>query len=186
MRVSAGSGPGYYGLLAAVLFLVAAIPALHVSELRLDIVVLSLGLGAVLVAASAIDWDRYLLPDVLMLPLIAAGLPVSWWLGQGTTSWCIVSAAVGYGVIWGLDQIYLTVRGRHGIGMGDAKLLAAAGAWMGAEALPMVLLWATGLALTASLVASAGGREISSGGKIPFGPALALGFWVTWLYGGLA
>jgi leader peptidase (prepilin peptidase)/N-methyltransferase len=79
----------------------------------------------------------------------------------------------------------LRLRGREGLGQGDAKLLAAAGAWLGAVALPQVILVA---ALSALLVAAAlrlSGRTMHAHSALPFGPFLALAIWALWLFGPL-
>ena len=64
-----------------------------------------------------------------------------------------------------------------------AKLLAAAGAWLGAEALPSVVLMAAVSALLLILGARIAGHKLSSGDAIPFGPFLALGTWIAWIHG---
>ena len=71
------------------------------------------------------------------------------------------------------------------MGLGDAKLLAASGAWLGAGALPTVLLWATGSALVCVLVASRRNPALTGASRLPFGPFLAFGIWLVWLYGPL-
>ncbi len=167
------------------IFVVAMLPGLAQSAMPAPVLAISLGLGAILVAASVIDWQSFILPDRLTLPLIAAGVAVTWWLGNAPIWWSMVSAALGYGLLWVVDRGYRALRGRSGIGMGDAKLLAAAGAWLGAEALPTVLLWATALALLGAIVLSLRGQTLVAGTRLPFGPALALGLWLTWWYGAI-
>ncbi len=186
MPGTANARPSAHWLLGAALFLITALPLLISTPIRPDVAILSGFLGITLLAATVIDWRSFILPDVLTLPLTAAGVLATFWLGAGSVVWSAVSAAIGYGALWAADQAYRAVRGRHGLGMGDAKLLAAAGAWLGAESLPTVVLWATGLALCAALVAAASGRPLAAKTRVPFGPALAMGFWLTWLYGALA
>lgn len=186
MPITADARRSAHWPLGLALFLAAALPLLISTPLRPDVAILSVILGVTLLAASVVDWRSFILPDVLTLPLIAAGALATFWLGAGSIVWSAASAAIGYGALWAADQAYLAVRGRHGLGMGDAKLLAAAGAWLGAESLPTVVLWATGLALCAALVAVASGRRLAAKTRVPFGPALAMGFWLTWLYGALA
>ena len=79
--------------------------------------------------------------------------------------------------------VYERLRSRPGLGLGDAKLLAAAGAWLGLEALPSVLLVATGTALFCVGMAVLLGKRITATSRIPFGPFLATAFWIVWLYG---
>ena len=80
-----------------------------------------------------------------------------------------------------MRDVYRRLRGREGMGLGDAKLLGAAGAWVGWQGLAGVLLIAavTGLATAVVL------RRTSLSDALPFGPFLALGIWLTWLYGPL-
>ena len=75
-----------------------------------------------------------------------------------------------------------SLRGREGLGAGDAKLLAAAGAWLGLAPLPWVVLLAAGAGLVVALVWALAGTRISAGTAIPFGPWLALVMWLLWLY----
>lgn len=137
-------------------------------------------LAAWLSVASFIDARDFLLLDVLTLPLALAGLVLAYaGYGPGVLS-AALGAAIGYLALWGIGALYLRLRGRHGLGLGDAKLLCAAGAWCGALALPMVLLvgslsallYIAGLALT--------GQKIDPNFKLPFGPFLSIGFFCTW------
>lgn len=139
--------------------------------------------AAVLVWLSAIDIEHGLLPDVITLPLIAAGLLRSA-LGAGPDLVAAaLGAALGYLLVRALDSAWQRVRGRAGIGQGDAKLLAAAGAWCGAQALAMVLMVASTSALALiALVAVLTRRPIQSSEAVPFGPFLALGMISALLY----
>jgi leader peptidase (prepilin peptidase)/N-methyltransferase len=143
----------------------------------------SIVLGATLAALSAIDLRQYRLPDWLTLPLTALGPCVAWWSGTIPVWWSIVSAALGFGMLAGIAHVYRAVRGRAGLGLGDAKLLGASGAWLGAEGLPTVLLWATAAALACVLVARWRGSQLSGSTRLPFGPFLAFATWLVWLYG---
>jgi leader peptidase (prepilin peptidase)/N-methyltransferase len=79
------------------------------------------------------------------------------------------------------------MRGREGIGLGDAKLLAAAGAWVGWMGLPSTLLLAALSGLVYAIAARrAGGAALSADDRVPFGAFIGLGLWVVWLYGPLA
>ena len=80
-------------------------------------------------------------------------------------------------------MLYSRVRGRDGLGLGDAKLFAASGAWLGLEGLPAVLLVACGAAIVALLVMAWRSQALSATTRIPFGPFLAFGTWIVWLYG---
>jgi leader peptidase (prepilin peptidase)/N-methyltransferase len=66
--------------------------------------------------------------------------------------------------------------------MGDAKLLAAIGAWLGLSLLPAALLLAACTGLVAAAGAALTGKRMSAATAIPFGPFLALSGWLLWLY----
>ena len=74
--------------------------------------------------------------------------------------------------------LYRRLRGRDGLGLGDAKLLAAAGAWLGLASLPWVVLAAALLGLVLALLRAGPLRAETA---VPFGPPLALAFWVMFL-----
>jgi hypothetical protein len=77
---------------------------------------------------------------------------------------------------------YRRLRGRAGLGLGDAKLLAALGAWVGLSDLPAVLVLACCLGLVAAGVLALSGRQVTGTTAIPFGPFLSAAGWVWWLY----
>lgn len=185
MQLSATSGMKVSDLAIAGVFVLAFVPAAYDRSFTSDAAMVSVVLAIILATLSIIDWRHFILPNVLTLPLLVAGPAVAAWFG-GTVLWSVASAAVGFGLLWAANRLYLHLRGQEGLGMGDAKLLAAAGSWLGMQALPTVLLWATGLALLAAVTMTSLGRPMSSKMKLPFGPALAVGFWLTWLYGALA
>ncbi len=142
---------------------------------------LGAGLGWTLLALAAIDLREMVLPDALTLPLIASGLLVAA-IAFGQPLDHVIGAVVGgagFGALgWGWER----ATGREALGLGDAKLFAAAGAWLGWQALPSVLLIAALAGLAMALVRAvreAGGLRA----PLPFGPALAAGFWLTWAHG---
>ncbi|MEL7027651.1 MAG: A24 family peptidase [Pseudomonadota bacterium] len=137
-------------------------------------------LTAALIALATIDYRTGLLPDSLTLPLIAVGLGQAW--GQGALRDAAIGAAAGYLAFVALEKAYLRLRGAHGLGRGDAKLLAAGGAWCGWYGLPYIVLVASvsGLALVA-LSAVRTGRRPDSQTALAFGPHLALGVWSVWV-----
>lgn len=141
-------------------------------------------LGWWLLLLGAIDHRTGLLPDMLTLPLVLAGLLAALLEPVGPP-WPdrAIGAAVGWLLLAGLAFAYRRLRGRDGLGLGDAKLLAAGGAWLGWQALPWVVLVGAGAALVAVLVAARG--QVSRHTAIAFGPWLALGIWVMRLLGPL-
>jgi leader peptidase (prepilin peptidase)/N-methyltransferase len=141
-------------------------------------------LGWILVALTAADFRYQLLPDFLTLPLTGFGLAATWALDPGGLFPNVIGAAIGFGGVVLLRFVYQRLRGREGMGLGDAKLLAAAGAWTGWMGLPSILSIAAISALIFALWRK--GRQLDLSDRIPFGPFLAGGFWIVWLYGPLA
>ncbi len=125
----------------------------------------------------------FLLPDVLTLPLLLAGLGVAILTTPDQVFWHALGAATGYLALYGVNILYRMLRGRDGLGLGDAKLLAAAGAWLGVGALPWVILLAALGGLVFAAVAAAAGRNVHANTALPFGAFLAAAFWLYWLYG---
>lgn len=139
----------------------------------------SLGLGAVLLLLAYIDLRSGLLLDVLTLPLLVAGLAFVAF-GEGDWRSAILGALIGYGLISGLALYWRRSRGYEGIGLGDAKLLAAGGAWVGATLLPVILLIASSFGLLFALTVSKKPRHGGVRVAVPFGPALCFGIWAAW------
>lgn len=137
---------------------------------------IGLCLATVLFRLAWVDLQSHRLPDAWTLPLIAAG-PGLALMGGGLELWSsVLGGAIGYGLFWGIGAIYFRQNGREGLGLGDAKLFAAAGTWVGVFLLPYVLL----VACAAGLVQAGVQRKYLARG-IAFGPALAFGFWIVWV-----
>jgi len=147
------------------------------------VVVLTFMLGAALVALSVIDHRSFRLPDALTIPLAGLGIAAAWWFEMGDVLMRCLAAAAGFLVIYAVNQIYFRVRGRHGLGLGDAKLLAASGAWVGLSGLPTVLIWACVTGIAVALLMSLRKQSLDKWTRIPFGPHLAFGTWLVWLLG---
>jgi leader peptidase (prepilin peptidase)/N-methyltransferase len=164
----------------AVLWAALALAKPGVDPVRLWI---TCGLGWTLLALGWIDWDHLRLPDALTLPLLLAGLGAALLLDPAAAPEHAAAAVLGYLALRGLAVGYRALRGREGLGAGDAKLLAAAGAWVGMEALPAVVLG--GALFTIGLVAAMRLRDRAVGRAtpIPFGPGLCAALWLAWLYG---
>ena len=143
-------------------------------------------LGWTLLTLAWIDWTDFLLPDVLTLPLLLGGLVLTRiWDPDSLTDHCL-AAALAYLSFRGIAVVYRLLRGRDGLGGGDAKLFAAAGAWCGLGALPLVVLGSAVIGLLAALGLALAGRNMTSTTRIPFGPCIALAFWLVWTQGTLA
>ncbi len=139
-------------------------------------------LGWALLCAAWIDLETLRLPDFVTLPLILAGLAVTWLYAPADIYDHAAATALGYLGFRLVDFLYLRLRHRQGLGEGDAKLLAAAGAWLGLEALPYIVSGAGLIGILMALLAAKRGgfgREQ----QIAFGPALALTFFLWRLFG---
>ena len=134
---------------------------------------------AVLLVLTWIDLQRFMLLDVLTLPLIVFGIALNLH-STGALLNAALGAVIGYGLVWGVNRVWLARHKRHGIGMGDAKLLAAGGALNGALTLPITLLVSSGSALVAILVLSIVTRSADMKSPVPFGPFISIGIWAVW------
>jgi leader peptidase (prepilin peptidase) / N-methyltransferase len=148
-----------------------------------DWLIADCALGWTLLALAVCDWRSYRLPDALTLPLILLGLAATWRLRPEELTAHALAAALAYTVFRALSWLYRRLRGREGLGKGDAKLLAAAGAWVGLVPLGDVVLAAAALGLLlAVILALRTGRPLSGQTVLPFGPCLACATWLVWLY----
>jgi len=143
-------------------------------------------LGWTLLVLTLIDTRHFILPDVLTLPLWAAGLVVTFVIdrGQEVTNHLIASVS-GFLSLALINVLYRRLRGRDGLGLGDAKLLGAGGAWVGIAGIPGILLIASFSGLAWALARGGLQHRISAQTRIAFGPFLSLGIWIIWLYGPL-
>ena len=134
-------------------------------------------LGAMLflwcmIALAAIDFDTQLLPDSITLPLLWAGLLLNFAGTYTDLGSAVIGAAGGYLSLWSVYWGFRFATGKEGMGFGDFKLLAAIGAWLGWQMLPLVVLASSlvGAIVGISLMVFAKhGRNV----PIPFGPYLA-------------
>jgi leader peptidase (prepilin peptidase)/N-methyltransferase len=140
-----------------------------------------------LISLALIDFDTKLLPDSLTLPLMWAGLILSLIPFDGMPLFTdvrssLIGAVAGYLSLWTVYQLFKLITGKEGMGYGDFKLLAALGAWLGWQMLPVVIL------LSAAVGSIVGIGLIVLGGRsrqatIPFGPYLVAAGWVALLAG---
>jgi leader peptidase (prepilin peptidase)/N-methyltransferase len=140
-------------------------------------------LGWSLLALAWIDWQHMRLPDALTLPLLLAGLAATALIEPAEMTGHALGAALGWAGLRGLGAAYRRLRGYSGLGEGDAKLLAAGGAWLGWQALPTVLLLAALGGLLFAVALRLRGGALGWRSRIAFGPWLALGIWLVRLYG---
>ncbi len=139
-------------------------------------------LGWGLLALAWIDWRHLILPDALTLPLVLLGLGASLWLQPEALANHAAAAALAYLLFRLIAWTYRRLRGRDGLGEGDAKLMAAAGAWVGIIALSSVLLGGAFLTLLAAVIGAARRRGgLSATVQLPLGPGLCAALWLVWL-----
>ncbi len=144
--------------------------------------VLPLMLTWILIALAFIDLDHQLLPDLITLPGIWLGLIASTFTLFTSPGEAIIGASAGYLSLWLIFHLFYLLTGKKGMGYGDFKLMALAGAWLGWQALPLVILLAatSGSLVGVTLILS--GRQRRSQ-PIPFGPFLAAAIWITMVWG---
>ena len=135
-----------------------------------------------LIALTFIDLEHFLLPDRLTLPLLAIGLGVNALNTFTDLISALVGAIAGYGSFWIVFHGFRIVTGKEGMGHGDFKLLAALGAWMGWQMLPLIILLSAGtgaiIGITMLIL-----QQHQRGQQVPFGPYLAGAGWLALLWG---
>lgn len=135
-----------------------------------------------LITLSFIDIDHQLLPDNLTLPWLWVGMLLSLYGVFSTPTDSILGALAGYLSLWTVYQLFKLLTGKEGMGYGDFKLLALFGAWLGWQAVPIIIL------LSSVVGAVVGGGIMLIRGQdrsipIPFGPYLAIAGWIALLWG---
>ncbi len=125
-----------------------------------------------LIALTFIDIDTQYLPDAITLPLLWLGLLLNTIGTYADLQSAVVGAMAGYLALWSVYWAFKLATGKEGMGYGDFKLLAALGAWLGWQTLPLIVLLSSlvgALVGIALIVAAKHGRNV----PIPFGPYLA-------------
>ena len=142
--------------------------------------------GMLLLLAATLDLRHFWLPDRLSLAMAVAGLAVNaLGLGPGLVP-ALAGALAGYGSLWLIARAYRALRGREGLGGGDAKLLGAIGAWTGWSGLPWIVLGASLAGLAAVLVLVLRGGSAGGAMRLPLGTLLAVAAWPIWIVLALA
>src|SRR3989339_945901 len=135
-----------------------------------------------LLALTAIDFDTQLLPDDITLPLLWAGLLFNLSGTFTNLHSAVLGAIFGYLALWGVYWLFKLATGKEGMGYGDFKLLAALGAWLGWQMLPLIILLSSlvgAIVGVTLIVAARHGRNV----PIPFGPYLAGGGLIALFWG---
>ncbi len=142
-----------------------------------------------LVPIALIDADTQLIPDSIVLPLMWIGLAMSLYYPMAGADTlflspreAIIGAMAGYLSLWSVYWLFKLVTGKEGMGYGDFKLLAALGAWLGWQQLPMIILMSAVVGAVVGIALMAF-RKHERSVPIPFGPYLAAAGWITMLWG---
>lgn len=139
-------------------------------------------LSWILIALTVIDIHKQLLPDNLTLPLLWLGLLVNTSSLFTDLESAVYGAVAGYLILWLVYKTFKLITGKEGMGYGDFKLLAALGAWMGWQMLPLIILLSSvvGAVIGIGMILFRGqDRNI----PIPFGPYLAIAGWIAFIWG---
>ena len=155
------------------------------------VVLAAMALGWQLLLLAALDLRHLWLPRGLTGLLAATGLVLATaraWALQDVAALLpsLAGGALGFALLWLIAQVYRRLRGREGLGGGDAPLLGAIGLWLGAQGVIHVVLGASllGLAMAAIMVLS--GRKVAAQTAVPLGTCLAAAAWPLFLMHGFA
>ncbi|PCI19317.1 MAG: prepilin peptidase [Piscirickettsiaceae bacterium] len=135
-----------------------------------------------LICLALIDFDTQLLPDSITLPLLWSGLFFSLFHTFTDPVTSIIGALAGYLSLWSVYWAFKIITKKEGMGYGDFKLLAAIGAWLGWQALPLVIMLSAfvGAIIGISLIIIQGRHKST---PIPFGPFLAIAGFIALIWG---
>jgi leader peptidase (prepilin peptidase)/N-methyltransferase len=135
-----------------------------------------------LITLSFIDFQEHILPDNITLTLLWVGLLLNCTNYFTTPINAILGAVIAYSSLWTVATLFKIIRKKDGMGNGDFKLFACVGAWLGASALLTILLIAVLSCLIVSILLLVM-RKMKKEQPVPFGPFIALGAFLTLLFG---
>lgn len=135
-----------------------------------------------LITLTVIDLRTQLLPDSITLPLLWLGLALALIPAFANLHDAVIGAIAGYLSLWSLFHLFRLITGKEGMGYGDFKLFAALGAWLGWQALPMIILLSSvvGAAVGIGMITL---RRQGKDVPIAFGPYLAAAGWIALIWG---
>ncbi|TCD16668.1 prepilin peptidase [Oricola cellulosilytica] len=137
-----------------------------------------LGILAVIVV---VDLRELRIPDLANLALLAGGL-VFWWIRDvHSVPLQLAAAAGGFTLFWIVRALHLRLSSRVGLGLGDVKMAGASAAWFHPSLFPVFLLVSSATALCAILILASARRKTIRSYRLPFGPFLAIGLFITWM-----
>ena len=142
----------------------------------------ALGLTAILITLTVIDFEHQLLPDDLTFLLLWIGLFASLFNLFTDPVSSIIGALAGYLSLWSVYHLFRLLTGKEGMGYGDFKLLAALGAWFGWQLLPLIILLSSLVGAVIGLL-MIGLKRHKSSQPMPFGPFLAVAGWIALIWG---
>jgi leader peptidase (prepilin peptidase) / N-methyltransferase len=137
---------------------------------------------SVAICIAVIDAEHLLVPDVLVIPLIVAGLLVNAAEVFAPFASAALGAVAGFASLWAVASAFRLLTGREAMGFGDFKLFAAIGAWLGWPMLPLALFIACVAGSIVGIALQLTGR-IAAGARFPFAPFLVLGAVVMLVWG---
>jgi leader peptidase (prepilin peptidase) / N-methyltransferase len=135
-----------------------------------------------MIALTFIDLNTQLLPDSITQPLLWFGLILNLHNGLTDIHSAVIGAVLGYLALWSVYWLFKLITGKEGMGYGDFKLLAAIGAWLGWQLLPLVILFSSLVGATVGVVLILA-KNHSKNTTIPFGPYLAGGGMIALFWG---
>ncbi len=137
----------------------------------------------VLIAATFIDLDTMLLPDSLTLPLTWFGITLALLqISPVSLQDSVIGTIAGYLSLWSVYWLFKLVTGKEGMGYGDFKLLAALGAWLGWQFLPMIILLSSFVGVIFGII-QLRLKQQGIDKAFPFGPYLAIAGWICMMWG---
>lgn len=150
-------------------------------------------LAAFLLPLAVIDLKTLLLPDALTIPLLGVMVACRWWIGPEPWGWYVMGGVLGGGMLFLLAWASPVLFGKEGMGMGDVKLMAGIGAAVGPYGTVLALFFASIIGIVFGIVfrrtvsqrrdEPMGPEAVQTEGAFPFGPALALGGFIAYLFG---
>ncbi|MAX33028.1 MAG: prepilin peptidase [Halomonadaceae bacterium] len=159
--------------------LVVAVIAIYGASLQSLFLI---GACLALLTLAVIDFRTQLLPDIITLPLLWAGLGYQLMFQPLMLTSAVIGAMAGYLSLWCFYWLFKLVTGKEGMGYGDFKLLAALGAWLGWQTLPLVLILSAGVGAIIGILLQVVVPRLR-GAPMPFGPFLAMAGWMALLAG---
>lgn len=139
--------------------------------------------ASLLITCSVIDLRLKIIPDVISLPMILL-TPVVFYL-HPDLDWksSLIGVFAGGGILFGIAWLYWLLRKQVGMGMGDVKLLAAIGGWLGYQSILPTVFYSSLTGAFVGIIAMAVSKKVNTTTEIPFGPFLAGGAILHLLYG---